>query len=155
MYRFIISAILLVLAFPGPAQDFIGMQADEIRKQMRAHRRDFALDETTINKVYKYLKYVDEMETQTILFFLSDDDTCTYYKIIYDSDLLPSVRQELDSTCRKISDTLWLQEIDGQRYRKVLKQYEWFFSVTTRPEEPPAGQMHAGGNKAMAEKKEK
>ncbi len=144
-YRFIISVVFLGFVLTGTAQDFIGMQAEEIKKQMRAGQKDFALDETTVNKVYKYLKYVDDMETRTILFFLSEDDRCTWYKIIYDNDLLASVVQQLDSTCRKISDTLWLEETGGQQYRKELKKQEWFFSVTTRPET----------QEALQEKKEK
>ncbi len=132
--RFIIGAVFLLLALTGTAQDFIGMQAEEIKKQMRAGHKDFALDETTKNKVYKYLKYVDGMETRTILFFLSDENICTYYRIIYESDLYNQVVQQLDSTCLKVSDTLWVQEDDGERYRKELKQHDWFFTVTTRPD---------------------
>ncbi len=145
MYRIIISAIFMALALTGTAQEFIGMQTDQIKKEMRAAGKDFALDESTVNKVYKYLKYVDDLETRTILFFLSEDDVCTWYKVIYDNDLLTSVVQQLDSTCRKISDTLWLEEIDGRQYRKELKQQDWFFSVTTRPER----------QEALQEKKEK
>jgi hypothetical protein len=134
MIRFIISMVFLGFVLTGTAQDYIGMRAEEIRKQMRAGRKDFSLDETTVNKVYKYLKYVDDMETRTILFFLSDDDRCTWYKVIYDNDFLGPVVQHLDSTCRKISDTLWMEEINGHQYRKELKKQEWFFSVTTRPD---------------------
>ena len=134
MYRIIISAIFMALALTGTAQDYIGLQAEEIKKRMQAGEKDFALDETTVNKVYKYLKYVDDLETRTILFFLSDDDVCTWYKIIYDNDLLTPVLQHLDSTCRKISDTVWVEEIDGRQYRKELKREEWFFSVVTRPD---------------------
>ena len=136
--RFIIGAVLLLLALTGTAQDFIGMQAEEIKKQMRAGHKDFALDETTRNKVYKYLKYVDGMETRTILFFLSDENICTYYRIIYESDLYNQVVQQLDSTCLKVSDTLWVQETGGKRYRKELKQHDWFFTVTTRPDSTEA-----------------
>ncbi len=132
-YRLVIGAVFLLLALTGTAQDFIGMQAEEIKRQMRAGHKDFALDETTKNKVYKYLKYVDEMETRTILFFLSEGDTCTYYKIIYDNDLYNSVVQQLDTTCDRVSDTLWEQTVNGKKYGKVLKRQDWFFSVTTRP----------------------
>ena len=145
MYRFIIIAIFLLPAYAGTAQDFVGMQAKEIKEHMHTHRKDFALDETTVNKVYRYLKYVDDMETRTILFFLSDSDICTWYKIIYDNDFLTPVVQQLDSTCRKISDTLWLEEIDGYTYQKELRRLEWFFSVITRP----------ATEEASTEKKEK
>ncbi len=129
----ITGALLLLFALTGMAQDFIGMPAEEIKKQMRAGEKEFALDETTVNKVYKYLKYVDEMEMRTILFFLSDDDICTYYRIIYDNELYASVVKQLDSTGLKVADTLWVQEINGKRYRKELKKHDWFFTVTTRP----------------------
>ena len=130
---FLISAVFLLFSCMGTAQDFIGMQADEIKKQMRAGHKDFALDETTKNRVYKYLKYVDEVGSRTILFFLSEEDTCTFYKILYENDLYGPVVRELERTCEKVSDTLWIQTLDGKKYSKVLKRRDWFFSVTTRP----------------------
>ncbi|HHJ09265.1 MAG TPA: hypothetical protein ENK25_00030 [Bacteroidetes bacterium] len=135
MHKLLLSGFFLLLVLPGPAQNFIGRKAEEIRKYMTTEQNNFSLDETTVNKVYKYLKYVDEMETRTALYFLSDDDVCTWYKVVYDNDLLPSVIAGLDSTCRKVSDTLWLEKSGENTCQKILKRQDWFFTVITKPVE--------------------
>ncbi len=129
---FIIVFLFLVVPAEGPAQEYIGLTADEVREMMR-QRKDFHLDETTVNKVYRYLKYVDDLETRTILFFLSDEDVCTFYKEIYENSMLKRVQERLDSTCRRVADTLWVKETAEGKYEKELKRQSWFFSVTTRP----------------------
>lgn len=136
MYKVLLSGFIFLLTLSGSAQNLIGRKAEEIRKYMKTEQNIFSLDETTVNKVYKYLKYVDEMETRTALYFLSDDDRCTWYKVVYDNDLLPSVIAGMDSACRKISDTLWLEKSGGKTYQKVLERQDWFFSVITKPAEP-------------------
>ncbi|MCD6200934.1 MAG: hypothetical protein J7K46_03910 [Bacteroidales bacterium] len=136
MYKVLLSGFILLLTLSGSAQNLIGWKADEIRKYMRTEQNNFSLDETTVNKVYKYLKYVDETETKTALYFLSDHDVCIWYKVVYDNDLLPSVIAGLDSTCRKVSDTLWLEKSGGNTYQKVLERQDWFFTVITKPVEP-------------------
>ena len=135
MHKLLLSGFFLLLVLPGPAQNFIGRKAEEIRKYMTTEQNNFSLDETTVNKVYKYLKYVDEMETRTALYFLSDDDVCTWYKVVYDNDLLPSVIAGLDSTCRKVSDTLWLEKSGENTCQKILERQDWFFTVITKPVE--------------------
>ena len=135
MHKLLLSGFFLLLVLPGPAQNFIGRKAEEIRKYMTTEQNNFSLDETTVNKVYKYLKYVDEMETRTALYFLSDDDVCTWYKVVYDNDLLLSVIAGLDSTCRKVSDTLWLEKSGENTCQKILKRQDWFFTVITKPVE--------------------
>ncbi len=131
--RVLFTVIVMLLPLPGTAQNLIGRKAEEIKKYMAAGQKDFFVDETTVNKVYKYLKYVDAEETRTILYFLSDDSVCVWYKVIYDNDLLPSVTAALDSACRKVADTLWIEETGGHAYEKELDRQQWFFSVVTRP----------------------
>ncbi len=133
MIKIGLTGLFLLLAFQGPAQNLIGLKADEVKAFMRTEQNDFSLDESTINKTYKYLKYVDDLETRTALYFLSDDSICTWYKVVYDNDLLAPTIALLDSTCRKVSDTLWLEKRDAHTYRKILDRQKWFFSVTTRP----------------------
>ncbi len=134
MFRSLSTVLLLMLfSFQGTAQEFVGLTAEEIKQRMRAERKDFHLDETTVNRVYRYLKYVDDLETRTILYFLSDEDVCTFYKEIYENDQLNPVKEHLDTTCRKIADTLWLKETPHGTMEKVLVRRDWFFTVTTRP----------------------
>ena len=135
MNKLLFTGFFLLLTHIVPAQNLIGRKASEIRGYMRTNQKEFSLDESTVNKTYKYLKYVDVMETQTALYFLSKDDRCTWYKVIYDKSLLSSVVAKLDSTCKKLSDTSWVEETEGRTYKKILKQEDWFFSVTTKPEE--------------------
>jgi len=131
--RILVTGFYLMLSFTGIAQNLIGYHTGEIKKYMLTRQNDFSLDNTTINRSYRYLKYVDRLGTRTALYFLSDADICTWYKTIYDNSLLNQVSGELDKSYRKLADTLWLEQIDGHYFQKILKRQDWFFSVTTKP----------------------
>ena len=113
------------------AQPYIGRHARDVEQYIRIHRSEFTLDQTTRNTVYRYLKFVDQMGYKTLLVFLSDQDTCTWYKVIYDYDLLDNVVSELNVCCKPESDTSWIETIGNNRYCKVMKKNDWFFSVST------------------------
>ncbi len=132
MNRFLLSGFFLLLSLTGPAQNFIGRKAEEIKTYMLTKQNDYSLDETTVNKSYRYLKYEDRMGTRTAYYFLSDDDICTWYRVIYENDMLSAVLAGLDKSYRKLADMLWIEENDTCTYRKILKKQDWFFSVTTK-----------------------
>ncbi|NOY38564.1 MAG: hypothetical protein GXO83_13440 [Chlorobi bacterium] len=131
--RSIFLLLMLLTVLRSEAQPYIGRHAGDVKQYIRTHQREFSLDQTTRNTAYRYLKFVDQMGYKTLLVFLSDQDTCSWYKIVYDADLYDSIVESLDTCCKRESDTSWIEVIGDEHYRKVLKKTDWFFSVTTRP----------------------
>jgi hypothetical protein len=135
MKLFVIYMFLLVVALPLKAQNLIGYHKSEIIKIMQENQSVYSLDNQTKNPVYNYLKYVDGLGSRTILFFLSDGDTCTYYKLISDYAYLKSIQKSMDEKYRNLNDSTWVQKINKKEYLKRLRREKWFFTVTTRLKE--------------------
>ena len=67
-----------------------------------------------------------------MLFFLSEDDYCTYSKLICDYSYLGSVLDSLNGKFEKHEEFLWKYSKNKVEYIIKLKKEEWFFSVTTK-----------------------
>ena len=118
--------------FPGMGQELIGQSADSVRSLVKLNFPGFTENTTSINNVYKYLKFEDQEGLQTLLVFLSDTDTCKFYKRICDYELLKFMITSLDNKYEK-ADSLWSYNIGERYFRKELKKKDWFFTITTRP----------------------
>ena len=128
------SALLFFLGLGVllPAQNLIGYTKEEILKIMKEEHHDFVLNTSTRNPVYRYLKYEDLTRTRTILFFLSEDDKCTYFKFLGDYSYLKTKTAELNEKYQKIDESTWMETRENEKYRIELEKGEWFFTVTTR-----------------------
>jgi len=102
---------------------------------MKEKNSVFKLDESTINKTYKYLKYVDNYGDQTLLFFLSDDDYCTHSKLMVDYIYLKNVIDSLNNKFEKKGDLAWFYIDKKTEYIIQLEKEEWFFTVVTKKKE--------------------
>jgi hypothetical protein len=114
------------------SQNLINHTASEVKTIMKAEYKDFRLSTTTKNPSYRYLKYENYLRTETLLFFLSDDEVCTYCKYLGDYACYNSRIGELNEKHRKISENAWIEELKGEKYRIELEKGEWFFTLTTR-----------------------
>lgn len=128
------SALLFFLGLGVflPAQNLIGYTKAEILRIMKEEHRDYVLNTSTKNPVYRYLKYEDRTRTRTILFFLSEDDKCTYFKFLGDYSYLKTKTAELNEKYRKINESTWMETRGDEKFRIELEKGEWFFTVTTR-----------------------
>jgi len=129
----LLAGTVTVVAQTAVAVPIIGRHAQDVEKYIRQNLRELSLDQTTRNTAYKYLKYQDQLGYMTLLVFLSEDDTCTWYKGVYDPDWMERIIQDLNACCKRESDTSWIEISGDLTYRKVLKEDQWFFSVTTKP----------------------
>ena len=81
MRSFILITIILQIgilrAAPAFSQHFIGMHESTIKEVMKETHKTFRLNTSTVNPHYKYLKYEDNINEVTLLFFLSEYDDCT------------------------------------------------------------------------------
>jgi hypothetical protein len=130
-----IALIAFVLASCINAQNYVGLHKDEILSLMDETQKDFRLNTGVINKTYNYLKYEDKVKEQTLLFFLDDDDCCTYVRLMSDYANLNDVLDSLNGKYNRHSENKWTYSDEGGVYTVNLKKEEWFFTVNTKKEE--------------------
>jgi hypothetical protein len=114
------------------AQNYIGLTKDEIMKEMDLSYKNFKLNTNTVNPYYKYLKYENEIDEITILFFLSDDDVCTMVRKMCDYANINEELDALNQNCSKISKDAWSCSSKGKMYQVSLEEGEWYFTITTK-----------------------
>jgi len=102
---------------------------------MKEKQSVYSLDDKSINLVYNYLKYVNALGNHTLLFFLSEEDICTHFKLMSDYAYFKSTQKRMDEKFIRLNDSIWVQRINKNEYIKKLTKGEWFFTVTTRPKE--------------------
>ena len=102
---------------------------------MSAERKDVHIDQSSKNTVYNLLKYIDALNTQTILFVFNDTDTCIFYKTIYDYMYLRQVERELNQKYTKTGSGIWYFYSGNNRYLVTLKKEKWYFSVLVNKED--------------------
>lgn len=134
LFRYALLIILLtgIALNSSNAQNYIGLSKDEIIKEMSLSYKNFKLNTNTVNPYYKYLKFEDEIDEITILFFLSDDNICTMVRKMSD---YANINDELDSlkqNCAQIGKNMWSCPAKGKKYQVTLEEGEWYFTLTTK-----------------------
>jgi hypothetical protein len=117
------------------AQNFIGLHKDEIVTLMKLTQRDFKLNTDVVNEKYNYLKFEDKINEQTILYFLDQNDYCTYVRFISDYANYNSVIETLNSKYTRKNQNTWTYTDKGQKYIVSLEKEEWFFTVNSKKKE--------------------
>jgi len=129
------SSVLLALILSAgvSAQNLIGYSAGEIKDYMRKNHKTMNFQSMIYNKDFKYLKYTDRNDTQTLLFFLSADSVCRSVRSVCDRSLRDQKIMELDEKYRRSGENVWTETRQGKKYIIELKDDEWSFNVTIRP----------------------
>ena len=137
MKQFIASLVLLFFtcSVKLSAQNLIGYNAKDIKLYMTQNQKGFSNQSIINNNTFKYLKYTDRKETQTLLFFLSADSVCKSIRLVCDKTLKAEKIKELDSKYGKSTENIWTETKNGKKYLIELKDEEWSFSITIRPGE--------------------
>ncbi len=99
--RNIVLLLVATVCISSAAQNYIGMHKDEIIKVMHDSRPNFKLDKNAVNRSYNYLKFIDKSTEQTILFFLSEKNYCTYVRWMSDYSNLNDIISELNRKYKK------------------------------------------------------
>jgi hypothetical protein len=123
----------ILIPFNLTAQNLIGSSAKDIRIYMKENQKIFANQGMVYNSTFKYLKYVDRNETQTLLFFLTTDSICRSVRLVCDKSLKDQKIKELNSNFKKTSENNWTDFKNGKKFLIELKDEELSFSVTIRP----------------------
>jgi len=113
-------------------QNFIGMSKSDIPALLKTKYPQFKLDKGVVNHAYNYMKFVDKVSEQTLLFFLSDKDVCTYVRWISDYSNLGDMTAMLNRNYHKNGTNSWTYSDKGDNYTVNLVEGEWYFTVSFR-----------------------
>jgi hypothetical protein len=100
---------------------------------MTQNRKDMHYNKVR-NTMFSYLKYSDNHNNQTILFFLTPDSVCKGVRVICDNSLKREKIKELDATYKRIADDSWVDVQNGKNYLIKFRDEEWSCSITIDPE---------------------
>jgi hypothetical protein len=87
-----------------------------------------------VNSKFSYLKYSDNSENQTVLFFLNPDSVCRSVRIICDVSMKSQKMKELDSQYMKKGENMWIDTRNGKEYLVEIMEGKWSCVVSIEPE---------------------
>jgi hypothetical protein len=132
-YSYTIVFFLLIAGLVElKGQNFIGMPKSAIPAMLKTMHPEFKLDKGAVNHAYNYLKFVDKVSEQTLLFFLSEKEICTYVRWISDYSNLSDMTTMLNHNYHKSSANSWTYTDKGDDYTVSLTEGEWYFTVSFR-----------------------
>lgn len=126
---------LLLTGISSYGQNLIGYYEKAIRTFMKENSKDMNFQSFTNNNTFKYLKYSDNNETRTLLFFLTADSVCKSIRLVCDLSLLNEKLKELNAIYKKNDENTWTEIKDGKIYIIELKDDQWSFNITIKPKE--------------------
>jgi hypothetical protein len=114
-------------------QNLIGYSGREIRNYMKEQRIEMNFN-TVINNKFKYLKYSDNSDSQTLLFFLNPDSVCQSVRLVCDRRVKEDKVKEFNSIYKKSGENRWVDNRDGKEYLIQIKEEEWSCIITIEPD---------------------
>lgn len=129
LYLCLLSCFFINLS----AQNYIGLHKDSLAVELKKNEKTFRIDKSTVNKAYKYDKYVDRINEQTWLFFLDENDICTYHKLMSDYLNITEWKGKLNEQYKNIENNNWEYAENGKTYLVNLSEDEWYFTILTKP----------------------
>ena len=119
-----LSAVLIFICIYTHGQNLIGYKENEIRKYMKKNYSDMNYN-TVINNKFNYLKYSDNLENQTVLFFMTPDSVCRNVRIICDMSIKSQKLKELNSKYLKSGENIWIDKQEGKEYLLEMTDGKW------------------------------
>jgi len=129
----ILYAILMLSNFCTYGQNLVGLNGRDIQKYMKDNHKELN-SEKVINDRFKYLKYSDSSNSQTLLFFLNNDSVCNSERFICDMSLKQDKVKEFDSIYKKSGNNRWVDHRDGKNYLIEIRDEKWSCVITIEPE---------------------
>jgi hypothetical protein len=129
--------IILLIAFLTlsgflKGQNLVGYKDIEIRKYMKEYQGNMSFNKVK-NDRYNYLKYTDNSDSQTLLFFLAADSTCMSIRIICDTGVKAEKVKEFNTIYNKKSENTWVDKRNSSDYLIEVKDEEWSSIITIKP----------------------
>ena len=125
--------LLMFLAFsPVRSQNLVGFDAKSIKKYMKENYKNM-MSEKVANPGFSYLKFSDNSDSQTLLFFLGSDSICKSERIMIDMRVKTDRVKEFNSIYRKHGELSWIDTRHGKDYLIELRDEPWYSVVTIMP----------------------
>lgn len=124
-----LTTAIMLICICSQSQNLIGSKGKDIMKYMKLNHSDMNYNKV-VNNTFSYLKYSDDSETQTTLFFLNADSVCKGVKMICDMSIKPLKMKELNSQYIKNGENNWVDRHDGKTYYIKLTDEEWSFVIS-------------------------
>lgn len=125
-------AFFFVTGSVTSGQNLIGYKNDEIRKFMKENNRNMNFVKVTNDK-FLYLKYSDNSDSQTLLFFLSPDSVCKSIRIICDQGSKKDKVKQFNTLYKKSGENKWIDRRGGKDYLVEIKDEKWSSIITIEP----------------------
>lgn len=131
MKIFLLFAFLNLSCFLS-GQNLIGYKDFEIRKYMKENNGNMSFNKVN-NDRFNYLKYTDNSDSQTLLFFLGTDSVCKSIRIICDSVTKTEKIKEFNTNLKKNGENIWVDTRNGIDYLIEVKDEQWSSVITIKP----------------------
>ncbi len=131
----VLSTLLFLISVNLNGQNLIGYSEQEIRKYMTENKKDMSYQNFVNNTTFKYLKYVDTDETQTLLFFLTGKSVCKSVRLVCDKSLKTKKLKECDGLYTRTGNDQWTETKNGKKYLIELREEDYTFNITIKPNE--------------------
>jgi hypothetical protein len=128
-----LSAALFLICICTQSQNLIGYKGNDILKYMKENHKEMNIN-SVVNSRFSYLKYSDNLENQTLLFFLNPDSVCKSVRIICDVNMKPEKVKELNSHYRKNGENRWIDKKNGKDYLIELMDGKWSCIISIESE---------------------
>lgn len=100
---------------------------------MKDNNQNMTFRSFTNNSTFKYLKYGNRDDSETLLFFLAADSVCRSVRLICDKSLKAEKLKELDSSYKKNGENIWTETKNANKYIIELKDEDYTFIITIKP----------------------
>lgn len=128
-----VTVTIVILSLSVNAQNYIGLHKGDIAKLMPQEYKGFYFEKEVNVDDRGFLKYVNTIEEQTVLFMINTDGLCTAVSRMYNTWLHEQVINELNRKYQQVSTNKWLEVKDGKEYDLTLIKGKWFLTLTIRP----------------------
>ena len=126
---FIILIFNIIGAF---GQNLIGYNDMEIKKYMQENHKEMNFNNVT-NTRYKYLKYTDNYDMQTLLFFLDPNSICYSMRLICDSSIKEEKVKEFNSIYKISGENKWIDTRNGKDFFVEINDERWSCVINIVP----------------------
>ncbi|MFH2094416.1 MAG: hypothetical protein ABIJ16_01855 [Bacteroidota bacterium] len=126
--------LMIVTACSLYAQVLIGMTDDDIIEYIEKNYPNYTLN-TGFGATSNTVKFVDDKNDRTMIFFLDEKNRCKYSKLMLDIGEYDKTVEVLNKTYKKIGDMKWVQRKEGVDYLLIIEKTDWMFSILTQKKE--------------------
>jgi hypothetical protein len=110
-------------------QNLVGYRYDQIRLYMKENQKEMNFS-PVVNSKFRYLKYTDDSDSKTLLFFISQDSVCMSVRLICDLGIKAQKVKEFNAIYEKNGENKWISRRDGKTYDVEMKNEEWSCVIT-------------------------